>query len=198
MIRIGKGAHNGERHYDDFEACKEFLLAHFKTRVDQGIHDDTKDVPIDEIEQNTRKNSITSEKDFDDQLTWSKPLSELILDSQREVTSKKIQIAPHLSLFNSKLSNEKIEDTPPIKVAYEDLDESMMELSQQVEDMMTKQQIISPKLKPTSYSLNKQSVKNPETIQSPGTINPRDIADSHLSDLIINTPFAIQTKTGKK
>lgn len=200
MIKIGKGAHNEERNLEDFEACKEFLLSDYKSRVEQGFHDERKNLPVDEIEENTRKNSLNTDRD-DDPLTWEKPLSELILDSQREVTSKKIQIAPNLSLFNSKLSNEKPEE-PPVKIAYEDLDESMMELSQQVEDMMTKQQQISPKLKPTSYSIHKlgnksTSIQSPG-IQSPGTINPREISESHLSGLIINTPFAIQTKTSKK
>ena len=187
----GKGHHNSERTPHDLHKCIEFLLENYRMRVDQGLHDDTKEMAETFIED---KSDLHYDRDLDDD---SKPLSEMILDSQREVTCKKIQIAPHVSLFSSLAKTEEHEPQTN-KVAFEDLDDSMMEFSQQVEDLMTKQTNINPKLKPTSYATCKSGMKSPDFIQSPTTLHPRDTQDSGLNSLIIHTPFAIQTKGSKK
>ena len=193
---VGKGAHNSERSKDTVTRCIEFLLENYRMRKDQGLHDDAKDVPlrpqteIDEI--NRRRESIDTS-----QMSYDKSASELILESQREITSKKIQIAPKLSLA-SNYTKTGLDNVSGQKAGYENLDESMMEFSQQVEDMMSKQQHVSPKLKPTSYSTTKLNLRDNQNNQSPGTIKGHDLQDGLISSLKINTPFAIQTKGSKK
>lgn len=165
-------------------------------RLDQGLHDESKDIPVDQDSMKTRRSSDMTDN-YDELNTLTKHLSDLVLDSNRDTASKKIQIVTHLSVANL-FSSAQHTDDKNAQVAYQDLDESMMELSQQVEEMMTNQQIKTPKLKPTSYTHHKLGQKNIEAMQLLSNGSYHIDLESALANITINTPFAIQTKSGKK
>lgn len=181
--------------------CVDFLNENFKFRVDQGLHDLSKLLPhIDEddlMEFPKRKNSscnIEEEK--------SNSLFDMLLESHKETpTKQKIQIAPNLSLFGSADEDSKKTFGAESEKEYkaENLEESMMEFSHQIEDMMAvKNTVIANALPMRLKSLSERIESHVGGSNSLQPLNLQLMEDAIIKDLNLLTPFAIQTKTSKK
>lgn len=198
MLKIGRGEHNSERSIETIKECLDFLGDNFSFRVDQGLHDLNK-LPPAEASSIDEMPPVNREKSEDE--PEQKSLLDMIIDSQRDSSKPKIQIAPHLSLFSCSRTELAVQaDTVDFaKVPVEDLDESMMELSQQVEELMTKQNTIvsyNPIIK--LRTLSERSESHMGGANSPEPFSIKCMEDGIMSDLKIITPFAIQTKASKK
>lgn len=206
MLKIDQGEHNSERSIMTIKECVQFLNDNFASRIEQGLHHmghlsqpTHREEKIDSTQELSSVGDIKSSDRME-----HKSLLDMLQDSQRNTAYQKIQIAPRLRLLSGSNRDVAPEELDGQKIGEKDLDESMMEFSQQVEDLMnhnhTEHIGISMKNAPIIKlkSLSERSGTHVGGITSPEPLNIKCMEDGIMSDWKIITPFAIQTKASKQ
>lgn len=200
LLKIDQGEHNSERPIETIRECVAFLNDNFGFRVDQGLHDLSKVTEIEEAKFESTEEMMNRDYEQPTDEPEHKSLLDMILDSQRDSIHQKIQIASRLRLFSGSNADNITNTLNVDKVAVEDLDESMMELSQQVEVLMATQNTAAANKSPITKlkTLSERDETHIGGIHSPDPLSIKCMEDGLISDLKIITPFAIQTKASKQ